>query len=265
MSPSIPTYEAYAIRYATHERKRSDNFIWRDAHDGPMPIDYYVWLLRGAGRTILVDTGFKAEVAQRRQRRLLRCPVTALERLDVKATDVDSVVITHLHYDHAGNLGLLPHAKLHIQEREMHYATGRHMCHDPLRHAFELDDVCQAVRGLYEKRMVFHDGDDEIAPGVQVILVGGHTLGLQGVRVHTRRGWLMLASDGSHFYENAQRQSPFPIVHDIGQMLDGYAKLLSLAESPSHFVPGHDPLVLKRHPALTADEPDIVRLHDAPL
>lgn len=262
---TLPIYEAYAIRYATHERNRSDNFIWRDGHDGPMPIDYYVWLLRGGGRTLLVDTGFNADMAKRRQRRLLRCPIAALEQLDVKPADVDAVVITHLHYDHAGNLRLLPHAKLHLQEKEMQYATGRWMSHDAFRHAFEFDDVTEAVRGVYEKRMVFHDGDDEIAPGVRVVHVGGHTLGLQGVRVHTRRGWLMLASDGSHFYENAQKRAPFPIVHDVGQMMDGYAKLLSLAESPAHFVPGHDPLVRTRYPALHPDAPDIVKLHDDPL
>jgi glyoxylase-like metal-dependent hydrolase (beta-lactamase superfamily II) len=98
----------------------------------------------------------------------------------------------------------------------------------------------------------FHDGDAEIFPGVSVHLIGGHTMGLQVVRVRTRRGWLVLASDASHFYANMEQQRPFPIVWSVQDMVDGYRRLRELADSPAHIIPGHDPLVLERYPA-TAD------------
>jgi glyoxylase-like metal-dependent hydrolase (beta-lactamase superfamily II) len=95
----------------------------------------------------------------------------------------------------------------------------------------------------------FHNGDGEIAPGVSVHLIGGHTMGLQVVRVATRRGWVVLASDASHFYANMEEVRPFPIVYSVADMVQGYRRLESLAQSPEHIIPGHDPLVLERYPA----------------
>ncbi len=101
-----PDYEVYAIRYATHARQRSENFMLRDPHDGPMPMDFFVWLLRSGEREILVDTGFNAAAAAARNRNLLRCPIKALRNLGVDPDGIKDVVLTHLHYDHAGNLAL---------------------------------------------------------------------------------------------------------------------------------------------------------------
>jgi glyoxylase-like metal-dependent hydrolase (beta-lactamase superfamily II) len=74
-------------------------------------------------------------------------------------------------------------------------------------------------------------------------------MGLQVVRVATRRGWLVLASDASHFYANMEQARPFPIVWSVADMVDGYERLRSLAGSAAHIIPGHDPLVLERYPA----------------
>ena len=58
----------------------------------------------------------------------------------------------------------------------------------------------------------------------------------------------MLASDATHYYENMESGRPFPIVFDVGAMLIGYETLRRLASTPEAIVPGHDPLVLERHP-----------------
>jgi len=244
-------YEVYAIKYAHHARRASENFIGGDPHDGPMPLDYFVWLIRGGGREIVVDTGFSAATAARRQRYHLRCPSAGLRLLDCDARTVKDVVITHLHYDHVGNFDLFPVASFHLQDNEMHYATGRHMAQPVFGGAFEVEDVVGMVRNTYAGRVKFHDGDAQIAPGVSVHLIGGHTMGLQVVRVATRRGWLVLASDASHFYANMEEVRPFPIVYNLADMVEGYARLRALADSPAHVIPGHDPQVLARYPAPT--------------
>ena len=105
------------------------------------------------------------------------------------------------------------------------------------------------VRRVYAGRVRFHDGDAELAPGVSVHLIGGHTMGLQVVRVATRRGWVVVASDASHFYANMEEIRPFPIVYNLTDMVEGYDRLRALADSPEHIIPGHDPLVLERYPA----------------
>jgi len=251
-------YEVYAIKYAHHERRASENFIGGDPHDGPMPLDYFVWLVRGEGRELVVDTGFSKAVALRRQRHHIRCPTEGLGRLNVDATEVKDVVITHLHYDHVGNFDLFPAATFHLQDREMQYATGRHMAQPVFGGAFDVEDVVGMVRNTFAGRVRFHDGDAEIAPGLSLHYVGGHTMGLQVVRVATRRGYVVLASDASHFYANMEQVRPFPIVFNVAQMVEGYARLRALADSPAHIIPGHDPLVLERYPAPTASLEGIV-------
>jgi glyoxylase-like metal-dependent hydrolase (beta-lactamase superfamily II) len=246
-------YEVYAIKYAHHARRRSENFIGGDPHDGPMPLDYFVWLIRGDGREVVVDTGFSAAVAKKRGRDHIRCPTEGLKLLGTEPKIVKDVVITHLHYDHVGNFDLFPAAILHLQDLEMRYATGRYMGHECFRGAYDLEDVVGMVRRVYEDRVRFHDGDAELAPGISLHLIGGHTMGLQVVRVRTRRGWMVLASDASHFYANMEQVRPFPIVWSVADMVDGYRRLRSLADSPAHIIPGHDPLVMERYPAASRE------------
>ena len=130
----------------------------------------------------------------------------------------------------------------------MAFCTGRCMCHPDVRRSFELDDVTAMVGRVFQGRVQFHDGEDEIAPGITVHHVGGHTAGLQFMRVKTARGWLVLASDASHFYANFEAMRAYATVYNVGDMLEGFARLKRLASSPRHVVPGHDPLVMRRYP-----------------
>jgi hypothetical protein len=139
------------------------------------------------------------------------------------------------------------------------------MCHGPLRAPFDLADILHMVRHVYAGRAVFHDGDVELVPGLNLYRVGGHSAGLQVLRVWTRRGWVVLASDASHLYAHFRENRVFPVVYNVGDMLEGYRVLYRLAESPSHIVPGHDPLVMKHYPALRPElEGIIARLDCAP-
>ena len=176
-----------------------------------------------------------------------------------------SVIVTHMHYDHAGSLEHFPAARFHLQESEMAYVTGPCMCFEELRSPFTAEHVCQMVRNVYSGRVSFARGDAEIAPGLSVHRIGGHTGGIQCVRVKTRRGWVVLASDAAHFYENFEQRKMFPIVLDAREMLEGFQRLERLADSRAHVVPGHDPLVCARYPAESpALEGVVYRLDVAP-
>jgi glyoxylase-like metal-dependent hydrolase (beta-lactamase superfamily II) len=260
---SSETYEILAIKYAElTQRRRYESFIAADDHDAPHPIDYFVWVIRNANRAIVVDTGFDAPEGAKRGRKVDRLPAAALEQVGVAAGNVEQVVVTHLHYDHAGTLGAFPKAHFHLQAAEMAYATGPCMCHTHLRYPFTADHVCEMVKNVYSGRVVFHEGDGEIAPGITVHKIGGHSRGLQCVRVITATGPVVLASDSSHFYENFEMGKVFPITIDIADVLDGYTRLKALAGSPRRVVPGHDPLVLKRYPALNSQTQGIVHRLD---
>ncbi len=131
----------------------------------------------------------------------------------------------------------------------MAYCTGRCMCHPTLRVPFEIEDVISMVRKGFDGRVTFHDGDREIAPGLSVHKLGGHSKGLQVLRVWTRRGWMVLASDASHFYDNMEQGRPFHLVHDVEDTLEGYRRLYELASDRANVIPGHDPRVLEKYPA----------------
>jgi glyoxylase-like metal-dependent hydrolase (beta-lactamase superfamily II) len=264
-SIALPEYQIYALRYATRDGRRSSHFIGGDAHDGPMRMDYFLWAIVGAGRTYVVDCGFTAEVAARRKREFLRSAVDALALIDIDAATVEDLIITHLHYDHVGNFACFPKARIHLQEPELAYATGRYMRHPFMSHAFEVEDVVGIVRLNYAGRVEFHNGTAELAPGLSLHLAGGHTAGLQFVRVHTQRGWVVLASDVVHYYENIETRRPFTTALNVGDMLEGFDKVRALASSSDHVIPGHDPKVMELYPAPRPDLAGMaVRLNVAP-
>lgn len=267
MKTDVVPFEVYALRYARHSgRKPADNYLGGgDFHDAASNLDYFVWVLRRADEVFVVDTGFAEEAAKQRGRELLTRVVDGLALLGVDAKEVKDVIITHLHYDHAGTLADFPVARFHVQDAESAYATGRCMCHASLRWPYAVEDIVGFVRKLYAGRVVFHSGESELAPGLSVHLVGGHTAGLQVVRVWTKRGWVVLASDAAHLYGNFDRTIPFPAVYNVGDMLEGYGVLRRLADSEEHIVPGHDPQVMLRYGAVSkALEGVAVRLDSPP-
>ena len=260
-------WEVYAVKYATMaNRTRQDNFVMPpDPHEGVMPIDYFVWAVTNGRQSFVIDTGFDAKEAEARGRTLLRSTSEGLATIGIDAARVEDVIVTHLHYDHAGGYEQFPAARYHLQETEMQFATGPHMCSHAINYPFTVGHVTGMVRKVFDGRVSFIAGDRQLAPGLTVHLVGGHSMGLQIVRVLTRRGWVVLASDATHFYENMEAEAPFPIIFNVGDMVRGWQTCRELAESSDHIVPGHDPLVIERYPAVSAELEGIaVRLDVAP-
>ena len=243
------THELYAIRYGHHPRKAAENYIGGDPHDVIEPLDYYVWAIVSPSQTIILDTGFDEPVGTRRGRTTVKPVREGLAALGIAPDKIETVIVSHMHYDHCGNFDLFPRARYHLQDREMEYCTGRCMCHAQMRNSFEEDYVVAMIRKLYAGRVAFHDGTDEIAPGVTVHHIGGHAKGLQCVRVDTRIGPVVLAADCTHLYTHMEQGRVFPTTYNVAEVLEGYGTLKKLAGSPSRVVPGHDPQVLKRYPA----------------
>lgn len=244
-------YEVYALKYADRNaRTRADSFLFDDDHASPHAMDYFVWVIRNDNRTVIVDTGYDEHEGRRRARPILRDPIVCLADFGIDAESVETVIVTHLHYDHAGSLDRLSGAVFHLQAAEMAFATGPCMCHDVLRMPFSAEHVCSMVRKVYSGKVVFHKGASDVAPGIEVHAIGGHSRGLQCVRVKTARGWMVLTSDASHYYENYMAKKLFPIVVDPQAMLEGFDTLPRLASGPELVIPGHDPLVRKLFPAV---------------
>jgi len=249
------SYEVHAIKYAERDAVRAEHFIGGDPHDNaPMPMDYFVWLIRSAdGREWVVDTGFEQDDAESRNRTLLRTAAEGVALFGVDAQSVSDVIMTHFHYDHAGGVNQFPNATFHVQDDEMSFATGRDMTHKAYRHAFNVRHIQDLVGRVFSERVRFHTGTVELSPGLTLHHLGGHTRGLQVVRIDTGRGVVVLASDASHYWANMEEGRPFPIVDDLSKMIEGWDTLRRLASPDGVIVPGHDPLVFERFPPSSSE------------
>jgi glyoxylase-like metal-dependent hydrolase (beta-lactamase superfamily II) len=257
------TWQVFALRFGENlARRRYHHFmgIEADPHDAPHPLVFYLWAARhSSGRTLVVDTGFDAARAAARGHTLLLEPEEALARIGIDAATVADVVVTHFHWDHAGGAAKFPAARFHLQAAEMAYATGPCMCFPHLRRPFACEDVTLLVQHLYAGRVTFHDGDAAIAPGVRLHRFGGHSAGLMGAAIDAEGGQVMLASDAAHFYETLEGK-PFPIVHAMPATLEAHARLRTMRDAGAIVVPGHDPAVMQRFPAVPGAEGIAVRL-----
>lgn len=260
------TWELYALQYALNKNTRARLFLGGVEDDAPQHMGFYVWLAKRGDDAVLIDTGYSEATATRRGRNFLRCPVDSLRLLGVAPEQVTDLVITHLHYDHAGNLDKTPNARLHVQSRELQFATSRYMCvpHITLGGVFEPEDVTTVVRENFKGRVNLVDGEAMIKPGIHVHRVGGHTPGIQMVSVNTARGPVVIMSDCAHLYENIWAQKPFYIVFDLADMMRGWRSAVAMAPTSDHVVPGHDPQVIEVYPAVPGLEGIAVKLHEAP-
>ena len=100
-----PVVRIDAIKYARHERTAVSNFARPvDDHDLPMPLDYFVWAIHREGHPpLIVDTGFGEAAATARGRVITRPVLEGLRDAGIDHLSVEDVILTHLHYDHAGS------------------------------------------------------------------------------------------------------------------------------------------------------------------
>jgi glyoxylase-like metal-dependent hydrolase (beta-lactamase superfamily II) len=256
------TYEVLAVRYATREGRRRDAFYQYGGYgepDGALSMDYFFWVLRSGDRTIVVDTGFDVEVGARMGRTVLCAPEEALARLGIDPAAVAQVVLTHLHYDHTGNVGLFPAAELVVAERELSFWTGPIARREHFAHHVRPDDVARVADAHTRERVTLVDREHEVAAGVRVLRVGGHSPGQLVVVVATEEGDAVLASDSLHYYEELEHDRPFAVFSDLADVYRAFDTLRELTAGDDELlVAGHDPLVTTRFAAAEGDAAGVV-------
>ncbi|MET7995003.1 N-acyl homoserine lactonase family protein [Amycolatopsis sp. NPDC005232] len=243
----MSTFEVHALCYARRDGVRGDHFLGhRTDSTEPHPTAYYVWLAVSPEHTVLVDAGMHPRRAAQVPGLEYTDPLALLAEFGVEPEGVDHVVLTHLHYDHAGRASAFPDATCIVQQSEMDYWTGPWAKRITREH-WLLDEVeLHRLRAYDRLRLV--DGDADVVPGLSVHLVGGHTAGTQVVRIATAAGPVVVASDASHFYENLEADLPAPLLHSTTGVYGGFDRIRELAGASGIFLPGHDPRVLDRYP-----------------
>ena len=255
-------------RIATQDL-RAEGHLFIGGDDSKMlpGLDFFTYAIKGAGRTWIVDTGMTEAIAKRmgRDYQFLCRPSEGLAKIGIDAATATDVIMTHAHFDHTGTIEDYPKANFHIQDAEMEHITGRDMTHPSFRLAYHQDDVKQLVDLLYAERLTFHQGNVTLAPGLEFILIGGHARGQAILRVHTKRGWVILASDAVHLFEEVDKERPFVVFYDLFVMLEGYRRINALAGSRDLIIPGHDRAVTSAYPpAAPGLEGQVMRLEEKP-
>lgn len=253
LADEAPRWEVLAVRYGTRMTTRSGVYARYEElgePDAPLRMDYFFWLLRGEAGTILVDTGFGAAAGERRGRTMVCPPLEALARLGVVEQAINRIVLTHLHYDHTGNLAAFPSTELLVPARDLAFWTGPDAT-DAYTGPIERDEIEHVAAAVAAKRGLLLEEGGIIAPGVGAVLVGGHSPGQISLVVRGLDRPVLLASDAVHYYEEFERELPFEIYVDLDDMIAGYGLLRELAaRTGAVLVPGHDPEVTERFPAV---------------
>jgi glyoxylase-like metal-dependent hydrolase (beta-lactamase superfamily II) len=259
-----PTYEVLALRYATRLTSKRECFLNYHLYhepDADLVMDYFVWVVRNPDRTIVVDTGFTEDVGARRSRTMLRDPLIGLGQLGIEATALPQLILTHAHYDHAGNVGRFPSSEVVMSRREFEFWTGPFGSRAQFAHSTEAADIEHLRAVAAESRLCLVAGSYRVAPGIEIIELSGHTPGQLVVRVATNAGTVVLASDAMHYYEEIERDRPFAIVVDLEGMYRSFDALREMqSEAGCVLVAGHDPAVMTRFPTLEGHGGFVVRV-----
>ncbi|MEJ5375590.1 MAG: N-acyl homoserine lactonase family protein [bacterium] len=251
-------YEVYALKYAGPFTSKLAMVLWMEGWDQDIERNYYFWAIRSkTGDTTLVDTGAGPTEAGRRQLRNYVNPLEALARLGIDPEQVSKVIITHIHFDHVGGMEVFPRAfpkaRFYVQKKEFDFWMKNPLSKKKPFQTMTDFLANQALAKLQgSKQLVLVDGDCSIAPGMELLLVPGHTVGLQAVMVQTNRGRLILASDCAHIHKSFRDDIPSCLITDMLAWLESYEKLRAKTSLDLIF-PGHDVMMLRDFPKVAED------------
>ena len=265
-APDWSNPEVIVVRYGTRQTTKSEcyyNFRAYREPDAEITMDYFFWIFRTDEQVIVIDTGFSPEAAIARKRQPVVKPADALARLGIDPAEVKLLVLTHAHYDHAGNLGLYPNAEIVMSRREFEF-WGTEMGKRP-QYAHHIDPLdIERIQALADAgRITFLDGPrNTLVPGIELYELGGHTPGQLALVVEMPEGPVILASDAVHYYDEFEQDRPFAVLDSLADMYKGYEQIREWLQRPGALmIPGHDPDVMNRFaPVDPADPSFAVRI-----
>ena len=250
----MPTYEIYAVKYAGPFLSSGALLMWLKEWETTVQRNYYIWCVKGVEHTVIVDAGVSPELAREKNLGGYVNPAEILPRIGVSANEIRHVILTHLHWDHAGGVNLFPNAAFYVQEEEYRFCLNDPISsRPPFMHI--TDEAFKAHLSSLQgtDRLVLVEGDREVLPGITCLLAPGHSVALQAVAVNTEKGTAILGSDCAHTFRNYREDWPSSVIIDLVGWMKSFDKLRARVSSPDLLFPGHDILMSEQYPEVAKD------------
>jgi N-acyl homoserine lactone hydrolase len=201
------------------------------------------FLITGGGRTILVDTGAPPPTeALERHVPYEQTPAQTLPHQlglhGLHPSDVDAVIFTHLHWDHAYNTQPLSSARFFVSQRELEFAKDPYPIQDWMYDAPSAGGSPDYMSVDFE----FTAPDREIFDGISTVPTPGHSPGHQSIVVATASGLAILAGDLAPLHENWDLQIPNGMLHSLQEHFESFERLKAVG---GQVIPSHDPRNLR--------------------
>ena len=240
------TYDITVVNYGRRPARKSEvylNFSVYDEPDESIGMDYYFWVIRNDTTTVVVDTGFSLEGGRSRGREMLIEPVDALAALGIVPEDAPAVVVTHAHYDHIGNLAALDRSPIVMAAEEWVFWNSAHRDRPLFHHSIEQTELDGLAAAIEAGRVTLFRDNIVIAPGIEVITVGGHTPGQSVLKVQTGQGVVLLGADAVHYDDELELDRPFVYVADVAGTYEALDRIRAWRQAGevTTIISGHDP------------------------
>jgi len=175
-------------------------------------------------------------------------------KVGLKPSDIDTVILTHPHFDHLDGIDFFQTANVYIQRAAYRYVVEecaelkffRNFLYPRKKDFYFLVDL------MWEGRLKLLDGDKELFPGITVIRVDGHYPGLQVVEVKTEGKPILIASDAVHVYDNLEKDKPMGLFQ--GAVIDVVKAFETIRDLNGIVLPGHDNKIGERFKDKMIDE-----------
>ena len=245
-------YEIYALKIGEIEVDSSTIFYQTDIGKKTVKAFYFL-CLKKEHYTILIDTGISPDEAAIRGIESRSSREELLRSIDVRPSDVDVIILTHMHSDHFAEPEIYPNSIFYLQRKEFQFWNEEiQRFHNILYPPFSKDrpvaDIGSIQKLNSQKRVRFLDGDNEIYPGISSVWCGAHTPGSQMITVKTEKGNVLCCSDFIDSYRNWDEQIPVGVLTSLVEWLKGIGRIEQMRLPRESIIPGHDPQLMRTFP-----------------
>lgn len=245
-------YEVYAIKYASLVH---DSSAVKKENDS-VSIDFMVWLIKGNGKSILMDAGYLYSFISARDFDMIDDfrPDSTLQKLAVRTEDITDIILSYQHLDHVNSIDLFPNAQVWVQKDDYNYFTTTAWQKGGVNSEFNRKEVRKLIELHTNGRVTLVEGfNKEIIQGLKMFPGSRQPVLPQCALVRTDLGNMALASDNVWIYYNSSFVTPAPTFNtfDANGYIKSMQRMQMLVADEKFIMPGYDSASFSKFPVIT--------------